>query len=90
MKLLHLTSFQPPQNQRLFGLANIHHWGGCKQSVTAKCKKQHSRQLATKRQKIKTANAQNSTFANRTGRHTTKICKKAVFLLTHPSPPTTP
>jgi len=35
------------------------------------------------------ANAQNSTFANRTSRHTSKICKRAVFLPTHPSPPTT-
>jgi len=30
-----------------------------------------------------TANAQNSTFANRTSRHTTEICKRAVFLPTH-------
>ena len=30
-----------------------------------------------------TANAQNSTFANRTIRHTTKVCKRAVFLPTH-------
>ena len=34
--------------------------------------------------KMETANAQNSTFANRTSRHTTKICKRAVFLPTHP------
>jgi len=38
---------------------------------------------------MKNTNAQNSTFANRTSRHTTKICKRAVFLPTHPSPPTT-
>jgi hypothetical protein len=42
-----------------------------------------------RRDKMKNANAQNSTFANRTSRHTTKICKRAVFLPTHPSPPTT-
>ncbi len=40
--------------------------------------------FAAKRQeKMETANAQNSTFANRTSRHTTKICKRAVFLPTH-------
>jgi len=39
--------------------------------------------------KMKNANAQNSTFAIRTSRHTTKNCKRAVFLPTHPSPPTT-
>jgi hypothetical protein len=35
------------------------------------------------------AHAQNSTFANRTNRHTTNVCKRAVFFPTHPSPPTT-
>ena len=42
--------------------------------------------FAAKRQKRKmeNANAQNSTFANRTSRHTTKVCKRAVFLPTHP------
>jgi len=30
-----------------------------------------------------TAHAQNSTFANHTSRHTTKVCKRAVFLPTH-------
>jgi len=38
---------------------------------------------------MKNANAQNSTFAIRTSNHTTKNCKRAVFLPTHPSPPTT-
>jgi len=38
---------------------------------------------------MENANTQNSTFANRTSRHTTKVCKRAVFLPTHPSPPTT-
>ncbi len=36
---------------------------------------------------MKNANAQNSTFVNRTSRHTTDICKRVVFLPTHPSPP---
>jgi hypothetical protein len=31
-----------------------------------------------------TAHAQNSTFANRTTPHTAKVCKRAVFLPTHP------
>ena len=38
---------------------------------------------------MKNANAQNSTFANRTSQRTTEVCKRAVFLPTHPSPPTT-
>ena len=41
--------------------------------------------LLQKDKKMETANAQNSTFANRTSRHTTKICKRAVFLPTHRS-----
>jgi len=31
---------------------------------------------------IETADAQNSTFANRYSRHETKVCKRAVFLPT--------
>ncbi len=33
---------------------------------------------------MKNANAQNSTFANRTSRLTTEVCKRAVLLPTHP------
>jgi hypothetical protein len=35
-----------------------------------------------KKNQIMTANAQNSTFANRTSRRKTKVCKRAVFLPT--------
>ncbi|NMD01536.1 MAG: hypothetical protein GYA62_17695 [Bacteroidales bacterium] len=35
--------------------------------------------LLQKDKKMETANAQNSTFANRTSQRTTKICKRAVF-----------
>jgi len=33
--------------------------------------------------KIMTANAQNSIFANLTSRHKTKVCKRAIFLPQH-------
>jgi hypothetical protein len=39
--------------------------------------------LLQKDKKMETADTQNSTFANHTSRPTTKICKRAVFLLTH-------
>jgi hypothetical protein len=40
----------------------------------------HSGVFATKDKLSDTANAQNSIFANRTNRHTTKVCKRAVLL----------
>jgi len=48
-------------------------------------KKQRQRMiLLQKDKKMETADPQNSTFANRTSRHETKVCKRAVFLPTHP------
>ncbi|HOF55409.1 MAG TPA: hypothetical protein PLB43_05700, partial [Prolixibacteraceae bacterium] len=43
--------------------------------------------LLQKDKKMETANTQNSTFANRTSRHTTKSCKRALFLPSHRSIP---
>jgi hypothetical protein len=40
-------------------------------------------QKGQKKEKQRTTSAQNSTFATRTNRHTTEVCKRAVFLLTH-------
>ena len=40
--------------------------------------------LLQKDKKMETADPQNSTFANRSNRHETKVCKRAVFLPTHP------
>ncbi len=34
---------------------------------------------------MKNADTQNSTFANRTSRHTTKVCKRAVFFANAPN-----
>jgi hypothetical protein len=38
-----------------------------------------------RKEKLENAYAQNSTFANRTSRHTTKVCKRAVFFPTQRS-----
>jgi len=41
-------------------------------------------QFATKKKnQIMKTNAQNSTFANLTSRHKTKVCKRAIFLPQH-------
>jgi len=61
---------------------------GNTRTVTAKCKNDTADNLQLKKIK-ENAHAQNSTFANRTNRHTTNVCKRAVFFPTHPSPPTT-
>jgi len=45
--------------------------------------------LLHKDKKMKNANAQNNTFASPDTQADASACKRAVFLPTHPSPPTT-
>jgi len=52
-------------------------------TVTNKPKKSDSGNFAVRKKKNETANAQNNTFANRSSRHETKVCKRVVFLPTH-------
>ncbi|NLK57571.1 MAG: hypothetical protein GX292_08530 [Bacteroidales bacterium] len=56
-----------------------------------KCKKTTTQRTICylKTEKEWTANAQNSTFASPDTQTDTAACKRAVFLPTHPSPPTT-